>query len=72
MPDIQFTAPDFSGGPVQFLSQVREELKKVIWPTRAELLKLTLVVIAVSVVVGIYIGLVDYGFTKVTEMVIKK
>jgi preprotein translocase subunit SecE len=72
MPDIQFTLPDFSGGPVTFLKQTKEELKKVIWPTRPELFKLTLTVIFVSLIVGAYIGLLDYGLTKATEIVIGK
>ena len=72
MSDISFTAPDFSGGPMQFLSQARSELKKVIWPTRQELLKLTAIVLVVSLIVGIYIGALDYGFTKITALVIRK
>lgn len=39
------------------------ELKKVVWPSRQETLRLTLIVIAVCVVVGIILGLVDFGFT---------
>ena len=72
MKEIPFTAPDFSGGPVKFLVQVREELKKVIWPTRKELIRMTITVIAVSLLVGVYIGLLDYGFAKLVELVIKR
>ena len=39
--------------PVGFLKEVRDELKKVVWPTRDEIIRLTGVVIFVSVIVGI-------------------
>jgi preprotein translocase subunit SecE len=72
MQDFSFTAPDFSGGPVQFLRQVRDELKKVVWPDKKQLVKLTTTVIIVSLAVGLYIGLLDLGFTKVMEIFIRK
>ncbi|MDO8451928.1 MAG: preprotein translocase subunit SecE, partial [bacterium] len=39
--------------PGRFLKEVIAELKKVHWPTRQETVKLTVVVIAVSVAVGV-------------------
>jgi preprotein translocase subunit SecE len=72
MQDFSFTAPDFSGGPIQFLSQTREELKKVVWPTQKQVVKLTTVVIVVSLIVGLYIGLLDLGFTKLMGVLIKQ
>lgn len=58
-------------GPIQFIRQAIEELKKVSWPTRTQTIKLTLIVIAVSVAVGLYIGALDFLFTKLIELVIK-
>ena len=57
--------------PVTFLRETYDELKKVVWPTRDEVIRLTLVVIAISIVVGLYIGGIDYIFTKVTEFIVK-
>ena len=37
------------------------ELKKVIWPSRKELINYSLVVIAFMVAMGIVIGLIDFG-----------
>jgi preprotein translocase subunit SecE len=45
--------------PVQFIHEVVSELKKVTWPTRQEAIKLTVVVIAISVLVGVFIGGLD-------------
>jgi len=72
MQDFQFTAPDFEGGPIKFLGSVREELKKVTWPTRAQVITMTGTVIVVSFAVGLYIGGLDYGFTQLMSLIIKK
>ncbi|MCL5961377.1 MAG: preprotein translocase subunit SecE [Chloroflexi bacterium] len=42
----------------------RSELKKVVWPTREEVIKLTMVVIALSIAVGATLGLADYIFLE--------
>ena len=39
---------------------VREEMKKVTWPTREELVKATRMIVILSIVLGITIGLMDY------------
>ncbi len=50
--------------PRQFLKEVRQELKKVNWPTRHELFAYTLVVIvSVTVLTSFVFGL-DYVFSK--------
>ncbi len=57
--------------PFKFLIETRDELQKVTWPSRPEVIKLTLVVIVLSTVVGIYIGGVDLMFTKMLETILK-
>jgi preprotein translocase subunit SecE len=44
----------------QFLVGVREEMKKVTWPTREELVKATRMIVILSIALGIAIGLMDY------------
>ena len=66
------TKPDFGGSPVVFLKEVRSELKKVSWPNRDQVIKLTIVVIAVSLALGIYIGGLDLIFTKITDLILVK
>lgn len=58
--------------PVQFIKEVVTELKKVTWPTRDETVKLTAVVIAISVIVGIFIGSLDYTLVSITSLLFKK
>lgn len=70
--NFQFTAPDFGKNPMIFLKEVRAELGKVIWPSRPEIIKLTGVVIGVTVLVGAYLGGLDYVFAKIIETILKR
>jgi preprotein translocase subunit SecE len=54
----------------QFLKEARIELKKVTWPTPKQTLASTSVVILVSVVVSLFLGLVDFGLTKIIKLVL--
>jgi preprotein translocase subunit SecE len=46
-----------------------DELKKVTWPTRRETMRLTLIVIAICAVAGIFLGALDYGFSELVARV---
>ncbi len=48
---------------------IYDELKKVTWPTRREAVRLTIMVIAVCVVVGAFLGALDYGFAELVAKV---
>jgi preprotein translocase subunit SecE len=56
--------------PGRFLREVYEELRKVVWPTPAELYRYTLVVIFTVIVLGIFIGGTDYLLEQLTKRVI--
>lgn len=45
--------------PVQFISQVRSEVGKVVWPTRREVALTTLMVFLLAMVAAIFFSLVD-------------
>ncbi len=53
-----------------FLRQAKVELKKVKWPTRKELIASTVVVIVLTLLVSLYLGLVDLGLIKILKHVI--
>lgn len=57
---------------VTFFSEVRLELLKVVWPKRSDVVKLTFIVLIVSAFVGIYVGALDYLFTKLLEIIVSK
>ena len=50
------------GGFFSFLRGVRQELKKVVWPTREELTTDTIVVIVCVVFFAVAFWLIDTGF----------
>ena len=52
-------------GFLQYLREVRQELKKVAWPSREELTTYTIVVFAVTTVVTLFVFGLDWGFSKV-------
>jgi preprotein translocase subunit SecE len=56
--------------PVTFIKEVRDELSKVVWPSRAEVIRLTGVVLIVSLVVGLFLGGIDFLLTKATEIIL--
>jgi len=57
--------------PVTFLQQVIAELRKVTWPTRQEVVRLTVTVILISIIVGVFIGGLDFIFTSLLQLVVK-
>ena len=52
-------------------TDVLDELKKVSWPSRGETIRLTLIVIGVSLIIGFYIGIIDILLAKGLEFVTK-
>jgi preprotein translocase subunit SecE len=42
-----------------FIAESQFEMRKVVWPTRDETLKTTLVIIAVVIVLSLLLGLID-------------
>jgi preprotein translocase subunit SecE len=59
-----------SGGIVQFLREVIDELRKVVWPTGGELYRYTLVVIFTVVILGVFIGGTDYFLAEAAKRTI--
>lgn len=56
----------------KFTQEVRQTLTQISWPTREKVLQLTVVVIFVSVVVGIFLGGIDFLLTKGLEFLALK
>ena len=48
--------------PLQFLREVRGELRKVAWPTRPEVINYSIIVFAAVVLLTAYVAALDYGF----------
>jgi preprotein translocase subunit SecE len=56
---------------VQFLRDVRSELRKVTFPSRKETLASTAVVIVVVLLIATYLGLVDFVLSMVITRVLR-
>ena len=48
---------------------IYDELKKVTWPSRREVTRLTVMVLIVCAVMGIFLGALDYGFAELVAKV---
>lgn len=55
---------------VRYFKETRAELRKVSWPTRRQATNLTLIVLAVTVAMAIFLGAVDLLFTTVLQLII--
>lgn len=55
---------------VSYVRSVREELSKVIWPKRREVVKLTATVVIISAAVSFYLGALDYTFARALELLL--
>ncbi len=53
----------------RFLTEVRAELSRVTWPTRREVWATTIVVIVISVIIGVYLYLVDLSLSALVAWV---
>ena len=53
-----------------FFEQVKTELKKVVWPTRYELLNSTVVVIIATIILGIFVGFCDLVLSRIVQVVL--
>ena len=54
-----------------YLKEVRAELKEVSWPTRAQTISYTVVVIVISAVVAVFLGSVDFGLKSLLTHFLK-
>ena len=70
------TVKEATGGRIErlrlFLSEVRNELKRVTWPTQKEVYATTVVVILTSMFFGVYLFALDQVLIKSVEWIFHK
>jgi preprotein translocase subunit SecE len=54
-----------------FLKEVKIELKKVVFPSRGEVIGSTKVVIITVVIISFFLGTVDIGLSKIVSLVLQ-
>src|SRR5713226_9370728 len=55
-----------------FLSEVRNELKRVTWPSSKEVYAATFVVILVSIFFGVYLFALDFGINSAVQWIFRR
>ena len=55
---------------IQFLREVRVELRKVTWPSRKQTIGSTVVVIILVLMISIFLGVVDVGLSSLVNIVL--
>jgi preprotein translocase subunit SecE len=58
------------GKAKDFLSEVKVEVKKVIWPSRKEAVGGTMVVMVVVLIIAVFLGIIDTILSKIVEALI--
>ena len=56
------TAP--RGGLFRFFSETLGELRKAVWPTREEVMRLTFIVLVIAGIIGVILGTLDFFYTQ--------
>ncbi|MGL4762080.1 MAG: preprotein translocase subunit SecE [Sarcina sp.] len=60
-----------AAGPIQFLKEVRAEVKKITWPSKEEAKKAIIAVLVVAIAAIILVGSVDFVFKNLFEFIFK-
>ena len=55
-----------------FLTEVRNEVRRVTWPSRREVYATTVVVILTSVFFGVYLFVLDLGLAKIVDWIFRR
>jgi len=57
--------------PINFISEVKQELAKVAWSSRQELIGATFVVITITALTTVFIGIIDLSLSKILSILFK-
>lgn len=57
---------------LRYIREVRQELTQVSWPNRQQTWDMTLVVLFASLIVGLYIGGLDYVLSSALNLLLKR
>ena len=57
--------------PVKYLGQVRQEGRKVVWPTWAEVYKTTILVMIMVAIMGLFFFVVDWALANLVQLILR-
>jgi preprotein translocase subunit SecE len=72
IPSTGPSRPSSSGGGIlswrpRFLIDIITELRKVVWPSRGDVVHLTIVVVIVTLILGAILGAIDIAFGYIID-----
>ena len=68
---VKRQSKNYLGQALQFLREVKVELKKVTWPTRKQTIGSTAVVIVLVMIISLFLGLVDIGLSSLIRVILQ-
>jgi preprotein translocase subunit SecE len=60
-------APRERVGPIKYLREVRDEMRKVAWPSRPEVVRYSIIVTTCVVVYMVFVNGIDFGLAHIAE-----
>ena len=68
---VNYPGKQYVDASIQFLREVRVELRKVTWPSRKQTIGSTVVVTIMVLLISIFLGVVDMGLQSLLNVVIR-
>ncbi len=62
--------PKITARLVEYFKDTRGEIRKVSWPTRSQLINLTLIVLAVTTAMALFLGALDLVFAQLVSLLV--
>ena len=56
---------------MKFFKETKSEMKKVSWPSKDQLIRNTVVILAFVIIMTIVLSLVDFGFERLLSLIVK-
>ena len=69
---MEFSVKAKFDAAIQFLREVRTEIKKVTWPSRKDTLSATLVVLVAVFIIATFLGIVDSGLSSLVKQLLRR
>ena len=70
-PGIGTRFSNFFAGIGKAFKNMYHELKKVTWPTKKELINYSIVVFVFMIIMGVIIGVIDFGAGELVNLIVK-
>ncbi len=56
---------------VRYFRETRAELRKVVWPSRREATRLSLIVVSVTLAMSVFLGIIDWVFSRLIGLIVR-